>query len=288
MADPTSRWAIGIYRGCSPFEFKPDPEVTNPVLSHLSVSDVPAQFVADPFMIQSGATWYMFFEVLNKATNKGEIGLATSPDGRRWEYSRIVLTEPFHLSYPFVFENEGEFYMLPESEAAGRIQLYRASRFPFEWTPCATLLEQRAADATVFFHNSRWWMLSCATPYLQDTLSLHMAEEPAGRWIEHPLSPIVRGSRRNARPAGRPAALAGRIVRYAQDCETQYGAKVRALTITELSPDTYAEVESNTEPVLSAGEAGWNARRMHHIDPHILPDGTWIACADGDSIPPVA
>lgn len=285
MADATSNWAIGIYRGRTPLEFEPHPGVTNPVLSHESVSDVSAQFVADPFMIRSGKMWYMFFEVLNRSNNRGEIGLATSPDGENWTYVQIVLAESFHLSYPFVFQSDGQFYMLPETEAAGKVELYRATRFPFEWTPCATLLDIRAADSTLFSYKAKWWMFTCSTPYMQDTLRLYMADGLLGPWFEHPQSPVVEGNRCNSRPAGRPVIISDRVVRYAQDCSTQYGAQVRALTITELSPATYVEIETGDRPVLMAGDAAWNARRMHHIDPHLLPDGSWIACTDGDSIP---
>jgi hypothetical protein len=35
---------------------------------------------------------------------EGEIGLATSEDGLKWDYKQVVLNEPFHLSYPYVFE----------------------------------------------------------------------------------------------------------------------------------------------------------------------------------------
>ena len=64
------------------------------------VRDVAAVMVADPFMIRAGARWHMFFEVLNRRGLKGQIGLASSDDGRRWRYDRIVLDEPFHLEFP--------------------------------------------------------------------------------------------------------------------------------------------------------------------------------------------
>jgi hypothetical protein len=32
---------------------------------------------------------------------------------------------------------------------------------------------------------------------------------------------------------------------------------------------------------LSASGRGWNGSGMHHIDPHRMEDGRWIACVDG-------
>ncbi len=75
-------WSIGIYTGASPFDLQPSAEIRNPVLTRESITDAKASFVADPFMIRG----HMFFEVLNHESNKGEIGLATSSDGRGWKY----------------------------------------------------------------------------------------------------------------------------------------------------------------------------------------------------------
>src|SRR4051812_33004875 len=29
----------------------------------------------------------------------------------------------------------------------------------------------------------------------------------------------------------------------------------------------------------------WNSHKFHHVNPHMLPDGTWIAAVDGDDQP---
>ena len=82
-------WSIGIYSGESPFDLRPMAEACNPVLTRDDVRDVPARFVADPFMISSEGVWYMFFEVMNDLTDKGEIALATSVDCVNWDYHRL-------------------------------------------------------------------------------------------------------------------------------------------------------------------------------------------------------
>ncbi len=104
---PNPIWSIGIYLGKSPFTLSSSESISNPVLTRASVSDVAAEFVADPFMVQRDGLWYMFFEVLNRDAARGQIGLAVSDDGLKWTYQQIVLTEPFHLSYPYLFEWDG-------------------------------------------------------------------------------------------------------------------------------------------------------------------------------------
>jgi len=85
--------------------------------------------------------------------------------GLRWDYQRSVLAEPFHLSYPHVFEWNSDFYMIPESYQAGAVRLYRAEEFPFRWGFVANLLEGPVfLDSSVFRHDGRWWMLTETSP----------------------------------------------------------------------------------------------------------------------------
>jgi hypothetical protein len=278
---PVSRWSIGIYAGGSPFRLSPPPGLRNPVLTRREVTDVDAGFVADPFLVRRGADWWMFFEVKNRQSGLGEIGLAQSADGLRWRYRRIVLREPFHLSYPYVFTWRGSWYMVPETLSPGAVRLYRARSFPLEWGLAGELVAGSLADPSLFRHAGAWWLLACATPSQHDTLRLFGASYLRGPWREHPASPLVTGDRRRARPAGRVVRWRGRPVRFAQDCHPRYGAGVRAFAITELSAARYREEEMPESPVLAAGERGWNARGMHHVDALRIGRGRWLAAVDG-------
>ncbi|MBC7911253.1 MAG: hypothetical protein H7Y30_12175 [Pyrinomonadaceae bacterium] len=276
-------WSIGIRAGESPFHLVTPQGIVNPVLTCESVSDVPARFVADPFMVRRDGVWHMFFEVLNEQTNKGEIGLATSDNGLKWKYRQIILTEPFHLSYPCVFEWNEAFYMIPETLKAEAVRLYKADDFPVRWSPVGQLIKAGYADPSIFRFDERWWMFVCSTPYLHDTLRLYFAEDLCGPWAEHPASPIVQGDKRRARPGGRVLVHEDKIIRFAQDCHPRYGAQLRAFEISELTINSYVETEHRDSPVLRASGNGWNGLGMHHLDAHLLPDGRWLACVDGFS-----
>jgi len=274
-------WSIGLYSGDSPFRLAASPGIVNPILTRDSVTDVPAKFVADPFLVRSNGTWFMFFEVLNRQSGRGQIGLATSDNAEDWLYQEIVLAEPFHLSYPYVFEWNDEHYMIPESFFHGTVRLYRADDFPMRWSFVRSLLRASCADPSVFYFDNRWWMFICSNPHRHSELRLYFADDLLGRWVEHPASPIVEDDARKARPAGRVLVLADRIIRFAQDCVPSYGTQVRAFEITELTTKRYVETEHQSSPILTASGAGWNESGMHHIDPHLLPGGQWLACVDG-------
>jgi beta-xylosidase len=269
-------WSIAIYTGITPFNLQP----AAPVLTKDYITDIPADFVADPFMLRREVTWYMFFEVMNTETQRGEIGLATSNDARTWTYDRIILKEPFHLSYPHVFEWRNEYYILPESLNAGAVCLYKALDFPYNWTVVARLIKGELADPSILRFNDRWWLFACSTPYQHDTLRLYFANELTGPWTEHPKSPLIRNDKCRARPAGRILNFGNRLFRFAQDCGPRYGSSVRSFEITKLTTNNYAEVELRI-PILKASGHGWNASGMHHIDAHQQSNGHWLACVDG-------
>ena len=276
-------WSIGIVSGSSPLRLRHARGEANPVLTREDVSDVRALFVADPFLLRVGEMWHMFFEVYNFDTDRGEIAWATSPDGLIWEYQKIVLHESFHLSYPYVFEWQGEYFMIPETHQAESVRLYRARSFPSDWV-CNDILLQghRFNDSSIFFNRGRWWLLSETNPALMhDTLRLYHAPDLRGPWQEHPRSPIINGNPHIARPAGRVVVSDDRIFRFAQDCSPTYGTKIRAFEITELSLTTYREKPASRRPLFGPSWRRWTQGGMHHIDPQLLASNRWIAAVDG-------
>jgi hypothetical protein len=275
------RWSIAIYEGESPFCLAPKIGIQNPVLTYQHVTDVPATFVADPFMVSDNGVWYMFFEVLNAETQNGEIGLATSVDSVHWTYRQIVLRESYHLSYPYVFQVDKQYYMVPETFMSGSINLYKATLFPIRWTFVGTLIQEPCVDSSLFYYDDLWWMLACPRPRHHDALHLYYARNLIGSWSAHPSNPLVVRNRQIARPSGRVLVLKDGVIRFTQDCFSRYGSCVRAFRITKLTSTKYEEEEISESPILSGSGFGWNALGMHHIDPHKIAEGRWIACVDG-------
>jgi glycosyltransferase involved in cell wall biosynthesis len=278
-------WSIGIYTGDSPLALAPAPGIVNPILGPQDVTDEDASFVADPFMIPVDGTWHMFFEVMVRRgrRKRGVIGHATSPDGLCWSYQGIVLEEPFHLSYPHVFQDGDDVYLIPECREAGAIRLYRGDPFPDRWVHVADLVRAPVLlDASIFRRDGRWWMFAETSPAMSDdTLALFHAPDLLGPWVEHPRSPVVTRNPHAARPGGRVLSLPDRLLRFAQGCSPAYGLDVKAFEVTRLSETEYEEREIEGNPLLAGTGSGWNRDGMHQIDAHPLPDGRWIACVDG-------
>ena len=275
------QWTIAIYNGDSPFNFPASLNERGPVLRAEDVTDVSAKFVADPFLVEEGAIWYLFFEVYNNETRQGDLAVATSTDTKKWRYERIVLDEPFHLSYPYVFKWQDDYYLIPESFEADTIRLYKARDFPFEWTFVETLVEGKDfVDPSIAFFNERWWLFSATTR--NDTLYLYYADDLLGPWYEHPQSPIVEQNNHIARSSGRVLVYENRLFRYTMDVNPPVGThQVWSYEVTDLTPTTYAEERVGQEPIVKASGSGWNAQAMHQIDPHQIEPNRWIAAVDG-------
>ncbi len=211
-------------------------------------ASAPNTYWADPFPFRHEGSLYVFVEEYDQQLGKGHI--AVQPFDQRGPCGNAVrvLEANHHLSYPFVFAHEGEIYLMPESSDRGTIDIYRCLRFPDQWTHSCTLFEGLyAVDSTLFYREGHWWLFTCLAPHPQSParseLFLYYADSPlAARWTPHPLNPVV-SDVRWARPAGRIAEVAGRLLRPAQDCSRRYGYGLRLMEIVEWDTQRYAERE---------------------------------------------
>ncbi len=274
-------WSISVYEGPTPFTMTPIVQSELPVITHTNVSDIQATFVADPFLLKHKNVWHIFMEVMNGNSAMGEIALSSSTDLKTWNFQKVVLKENFHLSYPYVFQWQDDFYMLPETLGASAVRIYKSSNFPFDWKHSADLLSGRYSDPSILRYNQRWWLFVCVANSKQGTLELYYSDHLMGPYVSHPMNPIINGDNAIARPAGRLIRYEESLFRFAQDCQPYYGSAVRAFEITTLSTTDYQEKEIANSPILGATGKNWNSDGMHHIDAHQVDTHRWVAAVDG-------
>lgn len=201
-------------------------------------------FWADPFPIEKDGKIWVFFEEFDGKTQKGKIGLGEW-NAQELVSTRIILEEDWHVSYPFIWEENGSFYMIPESGEAGKTYLYKATDFPFRWERSGILLEEEAYDPTLWKSGDQYWFFVNQRPhpgtsafvelYAYFSLSL---ENPI--WTPHALNPIV-SDVRASRPAGRIFQQNGKLYRPAQDSGKRYGHRVKIQEILKLTDTEFEE-----------------------------------------------
>ena len=175
-------------------------------------------------------------------TGKGRISCITTKDFQGFSDSAVALEKDFHLSYPCVFEHEGEFFMTPEQQESGEIALYRATNFPLKWEKAGTLVpEFEGLDPTVFFHDGKWWLFTSKEDENENfNLHIYYSDELTGDWKAHPGNPFI--AKENVlRPAGRPFMHNGILMRPSQNCTETYGGSINISRITALSETTFKE-----------------------------------------------
>jgi hypothetical protein len=203
------------------------------------------RFWADPFPVGVGDRYFLFFEELVYSKSKGHIAVMELNQNGPVSAPVPVLERDYHLSHPFLFEWEGNHYLLPETADNRTVELYRAVSFPDQWEPAGVLLSDvMAVDATIAKLGDRWWMFvnigsECIST--SDELHLYFADSPLGPWTPHRRNP-VKSDVRSARPAGRVFLWNGQYYRPSQDCSVSYGHAIVLNRIDRIDPDCYLEV----------------------------------------------
>ncbi|KAL3649670.1 Glucosamine inositolphosphorylceramide transferase 1 [Castilleja foliolosa] len=308
--DNEGSWALGVYYGESPFSLKPIEAdkggknvwkdnsgawpVANPVITCASLSDArfPSNFVADPFLYVQGDVLYLFYESKNSITMQGDIGVSQSTDnGAMWQQLGIALVEDWHLSYPYVFDYDGNIYMMPEGSAKGDVRLYRAIHFPLKWTLDRVILKKPLVDSVIIPHNDNFWLFGSDNSKMgtkrNGELEIWHSASPLGPWKPHMKNPIYNTEKTlGARNGGRPFEYNGNLYRVGQDCGQTYGHRTRVFKVEILTTNEYKEVEVPFDLEESIkGMNAWNGARSHHLNVQQLGSGEWIAVVDGDRVP---
>ena len=241
------------------------------------VKDRRTAFIADPFLIKEKNKWYCFYEILDNDRYEGVIGYSYSLDGYIWEYGGVCLEEDWHLSYPYVFRDEKDIYMIPESGQTNKIILYKAKDFPNEWEIVDCLLEGNYLDSSICNYNDKWWMFT----FKDNSLYIFYSDKVRGPWIPHKKNPIISNNTSITRPGGRILNLNNKLIRHTQDCHDNYGKLVRQFEILKLTENLYEEIEIGHIIKNSQKPLTWNRDGMHNIDIQEFNNNSYLIAVDG-------
>jgi hypothetical protein len=207
---------------------------------------------ADPRLYNHDSSNWLFFEQWQNGLTKGEIWCGLLGQDGSLSEVRPCLRRSYHLSYPQLLEEQGEIFLIPESEEAGGVDLYRARAFPDDWEFERRLIEFPCVDPTVFWWRDRWWMI--VSPQCVKGVAaiswLFSAPRLTGPWLAHPAGPVA-ASAENARGAGAVFSYESKLIRPSQDCGLSYGRALIFNEILSLDGERYAE------NAIARVDAGW-------------------------------
>lgn len=225
------------------------------------------RFFADPFVITKGKRTICFVEDYSYSEKLGSITAIEIFNEKEYKILGTVIKEPFHLSFPYLFEYKDELYMVPESSKDKSIRLYKCIDFPLKWEYQKNLFDDiNATDSMIFEYEERWWLLFTISHtgqnYCSELVAFYTKSDPInGKWIAHKKNPLITDSR-IARNAGILGGGSRTVVRGRQKQGFNiYGNSLTLAEIIDLTPSLFDEKEiAEINPNFFS-----NLKGCHHI-----------------------
>ena len=215
------------------------------------------RFWADPFLVKKDNTYYLFIEELIYKNKLGHLAVMTIDKDGNYSKPENILVKDYHLSYPNVFEDNGDYYMIPETSGNNDIQLYKCTEFPLKWELEKVLMKEVVAvDTTIYKENDMYWMFTNIKKVEGGSKHVELflfssKELNSDKWQPHPLNPIVSDIKKS-RPAGAIFKKNNKLFRPSQNCSNYYGYGLNISEITKLDQTNFEE------QIVKAIEPNWD------------------------------
>jgi hypothetical protein len=161
----------------------------------IKIKNPPNHFLADPFVVSTENENYCFVEDYDYLTSRGCISVykLTEKDSKK---IGEAIVEPYHMSYPYVFEYQSKYYMCPETCENKDIRLYECESFPLKWKLKKIIMSNiSAVDTTIFEKDGTWWLFTNIDPTnvgdIFSELYIFFSDNPlTDKWTPHPMNPM--------------------------------------------------------------------------------------------------
>ena len=184
---------------------------------------------ADPFLFHYQDIDYLFVEMYDRKTKKGSIGYGVL-NGMKCSKIKKCLETSFHLSYPCIYKDNNNIFMIPESYQNGKVVIYKCVHFPDKWEKDKTLLNEIAVDTTPFD-------IKGVKGYFTTIF------EGVDKKFNNNLYSFINGYKcklkfddYTTRMAGSVFVYNGMYVRPSQICDKRYGGGIKFFKINQLFP----------------------------------------------------
>ena len=268
-------WSLGFARGSDPFSLRFEGPIQTG--QDASVDGSRVLFVADPFLHVTRNTWYIFSEALDNVCQKGDIAVHWSEnEGHRWQYGGIILSERWHLSFPYVIHHGENFYMITCATAGAdvpySIWLYTTETFPTGWRRHSRILINQtvghAIDPVLFYHERVWYLF-----LLDDGIGkerIFYSDSILGPFVEHQISKVF-----SIRQSGKIIKdSTGQLWAFHHTGQIVERWNIKTLSKTKFE---YGIKHKLLQPL----DATWARSGMHTFNAVQLGDNDWAVAVDG-------
>ncbi len=196
-------------------------------------------WTADPFLVKKDGKIYLFFEMFDRLKRKGALGCRELSEKSIGNLKVIYETDT-HLSYPFIYEKDGVFYIIPESSRSGELYVLKCTNFPYKWVKEKVIAEKPLVDTTLFSYNGVDYYISERVVRANTFDRVDLFYDENGCFTECVNNPVKLDAG-TARCAGNFFEYNGCYVRPSQDCGVFYGEKLNFNRVINISKEKYEE-----------------------------------------------
>lgn len=227
---------------CCAVRFNPDEKIC--ILNDNSrpfmvIKDSRRYWTADPFLIEKDGKCYLFFEAFDRLQKKGLLGYREISENKISDI-KIIYESKSHLSFPYVYEENGMYYIIPESSKENELFRLKCTSFPDKWEKEKVLINDSLVDTVIYQNDNIKYYIServDSNNYFDRVDLFYEENDKIAECRNNPVKSDVN----NARGAGKIFEFDGKLIRPAQNCGNSYGEKLNFNQIIELSKDKFEE-----------------------------------------------
>ena len=204
------------------------------------------RFLADPFIHKKDKRNICFVEDYSFIEKRGRISAIELIDEHNYKFLDVILEEDFHLSFPYIFTENENIYMVPESSENNDIRIYECVEFPNKWSLKKIIMNNiSAVDSVIFKQNNIWYLLTniCSAEIGDHSSELHLFSSNNflnEEFKPSKLNPVIFNS--NSARNGGLFIKDNEIYRTAQfQGKSHYGKSLSINKIQMISEDEYIE-----------------------------------------------
>ncbi len=214
-------------------------------------------WLADPFLYEHEGKCYIFAELYDCKKGKGVIAYlrydADSENG--WH---VAIEEDYHLSFPFIYEENGNVYIIPESSYGHCLCRYKAVEFPKSWEK-EMLLEDVSIVDTAFLINEHHF-IGLTTEMIDNHNVARIIRGNADMSGIHLSDSVYSDDDRYNRLGGQFIIQNGEIYAVFQDGKDYYGKALHFIRFDGGSP-TICKEDIDNKRTVYAGDIYTDSKR---------------------------
>ena len=235
----------------------------------IKITNIPGKYLADPFLFKNNDRNYLFAEEYDIKSKIGCI-VAYQLSLYSGTYIRLgkILSEKFHLSFPYIFRDKEKIYMIPETSENNDIRLYECIKFPYDWKLKKILIKNiKAVDTIVFKKNNFWWLITAtangkSNQFIKFNVFYSYNGFLGNKWIEMKNSNSYLNEEKSRN--GGFIKYKDSIFRVNQKSSfNNYGNKIQINQIVNIDTNDYREKIKKNISVKNLGAS--NIRGIHHL-----------------------